>query len=387
MIGLITTGQPSRRRARARSSTCRRTGSGGRQVELLGGDPPDPLAVHRQPRGMGRRDHVPALGLERDQPCGRDRLDLGHDEQMRLLALGLAARAQRGRIEHVDHGVAMRDLHRRRVGVAIDASTSTRGASPRSRPPCRARRCRAARGARRCRSAAVRARSSHRAAYARPARRARATRRHHPRRRRRPTLAVPRAKLAPDGSTVEPPAAGLRVAGEPAAGPGAARQLRLVSPPVALTLDVVARILAETGRADDEDLEALGPGLVASPGAGRDAHHVPLLDLDDLVVELHPPAPAHDHVHLLLLLVRVAVREAIAGRDALVAEAGLLELERLGRQAELQVRRAVEVGADVLQILLEVPERERHGRDPTARSPRARRPRAPTRRRAPATRS
>src|SRR5205809_2919526 len=77
------------------------------------------------------------------------------------------------------------------------------------------------------------------------------------------------------------------------------------------------------------------------------------------------PAPAQDHVHLLLLLVRVAVRKAIAGRDALVAQAGLLELERLGRQTELQVRRAVESGPEVLQVLLEVPERERHGRNPT----------------------
>jgi len=92
-----------------------------------------------------------------------------------------------------------------------------------------------------------------------------------------------------------------------------------VSPPVALTLHIAARILAEIGRTDDEDLEALRPSLVASPRTGRDAHHVPLLDLDDLVVELHPPAPEHDHVDLLLLLVRVAVREAIAGRDALTS--------------------------------------------------------------------
>src|SRR5260370_23303099 len=137
--------------------------------------------------------------------------------------------------------------------------------------------------------------------------------------------------------------------------------LALATPPVALALDVFARSLAEIGRADDEDLEAPRPGLVASPRTGRDAHRVPLLELDDLVVELHPPAPAHDHVHLLLLLVRVAVRKAIAGRDALVAQAGLLELERGGRQAELQVRRAVKPRSDVLQVLLEVPERERHG--------------------------
>ena len=65
-----------------------------------------------------------------------------------------------------------------------------------------------------------------------------------------------------------------------------------------------------------------GPASYAAPRTGWDAHHVLLLDLDDLVVELHPPAPARDHVQLLLLLVRVAVREAEAGRDALVAEAG-----------------------------------------------------------------
>src|SRR5687767_2659260 len=139
----------------------------------------------------------------------------------------------------------------------------------------------------------------------------------------------------------------------------------LVSPPVALALDVFARSLPEIGSANDDDLEALRPGLVASPRAGRDAHRVPLLELDDLVVELHPPAPAHDHVHLLLLLMRVAVREAIVGRDALIAQAAVLELERLARVAELKVRRAVEVGPEILQILPEVPQRERHGRDPT----------------------
>src|SRR5436190_12996321 len=136
--------------------------------------------------------------------------------------------------------------------------------------------------------------------------------------------------------------------------------LALVRPPIALAFDVFARSLAEIGRADDDDLEALRPGLIASPCTGRDAHRVPLLELDDLVVELHPPASAQDHVHLLLRLVRVAVRKAIAGRDALIAQAGLLELERHGRQAELQVWRAVEPRAHVLQILLDVPERERH---------------------------
>ena len=45
-----------------------------------------------------------------------DRLDLGHD-QVRPLARD--QRAQRGAVEHVEHVAAMRDLHRRRVGVAV----------------------------------------------------------------------------------------------------------------------------------------------------------------------------------------------------------------------------------------------------------------------------
>src|SRR2546421_11627291 len=144
--------------------------------------------------------------------------------------------------------------------------------------------------------------------------------------------------------------------------PGSCRlRQRLVSPPIALAIDVFARILAEIGRADDEDLEALRPALVPSPRAGRDAHRVPFLELDDLVVDFHPPAPAQDHVHLLLRLVCVAVRKAIAARDTLVAQGGFLELQRLRRSAELQVLRAVKIRADVLQILLDVPERERHG--------------------------
>jgi len=134
-----------------------------------------------------------------------------------------------------------------------------------------------------------------------------------------------------------------------------------VSPPVAQAVDVVAGSRAEVGRADDQDLEPLRPCLVASPRTGWHAHGVPFPDVDDLVVDLHPPAPAHDHVDLLLRLVRVAVRKAVAGWDALVAQAGFPKLECRSCRAELQVRRAVEVRADVLQVLPDVPARERHG--------------------------
>jgi hypothetical protein len=85
------------------------------------------------------------------------------------------------------------------------------------------------------------------------------------------------------------------------------------------------------------------------------------LQSSDATTDVIPPDPAHDHIHLLLRPVRVAVRKAIAGRDALVAQRAFLELERLGRCAELEVRSAVELSAEVLQIVLDVPECERHG--------------------------
>jgi ADP-ribose pyrophosphatase YjhB (NUDIX family) len=144
------------------------------------------------------------------------------------------------------------------------------------------------------------------------------------------------------------------------------RPFSSVRPPVALPFDVVTPTRAEAGCSEHEQLEAVGAGFVASPRAGWNAHRVPEPDLDDLVVELHPPAPAHDDVDLLLLPVRVPVREAVPGRDALVAEAGPLERERVGGQAELQLRRTVEVGPDVLQVAPEVSVRERHARDPIA---------------------
>src|SRR4029077_3097408 len=84
-----------------------------------------------------------------------------------------------------------------------------------------------------------------------------------------------------------------------------------VSPPAAPTFHVCARIVSEIRRTEDEDLEAVRPALVGSPHGGGDEHHVQLLDVDDLVVELHAPAPAHDHIHLLLRLVRVTEGKAI----------------------------------------------------------------------------
>src|SRR4051794_35929847 len=120
-----------------------------------------------------------------------------------------------------------------------------------------------------------------------------------PIRRPRPTCTIMPAFLAPtiaSGPTV--PRAGCsetqRCRSRPSEGRGSRfvsrydltriRETVLVRPPVTLALDVFARSLAEIGRADDDDLETVRPGLIAPPCTGGDAHHIPLLELDDLVV-------------------------------------------------------------------------------------------------------
>ena len=123
ITGLITHGVPSAATAVANLVLAVAEAVRARlQAELLGDEPPDALAVHRQPRGARRRDDVQPVLLEREQLVRRDRLELGHDEQLRAgtRALGLEHRPQRRGVGHVDDGVALRDLHRGRAGVAVD---------------------------------------------------------------------------------------------------------------------------------------------------------------------------------------------------------------------------------------------------------------------------
>ena len=94
----------------------------GLEAELLGDEPPDALAVHRQPRGARRRHDVQPVAFELEKHVRGDRLELGDDEQLRARprALGLEHALQRGGVGHVDHRVALGHLHRGRVGVAVD---------------------------------------------------------------------------------------------------------------------------------------------------------------------------------------------------------------------------------------------------------------------------
>src|SRR4051794_33812502 len=79
---------------------------------------------------------------------------------------------------------------------------------------------------------------------------------------------------------------------------------RLIAGPVALDqLAIPAFGLAASG---GDDLEAVRARLEAARHLGRDANHIPLLDLDDLVVQLDATRAVDDRIDLLLDLVAVA---------------------------------------------------------------------------------
>ena len=86
------------------------------QPQLLGGEPADALAVHRQHGRTGGRHDTDPAGLRLGEHVGRDRLDLGDDH---VGALGGQQRTQRVGVEHVDDVRAVRDLHRRSTGVPV----------------------------------------------------------------------------------------------------------------------------------------------------------------------------------------------------------------------------------------------------------------------------
>ncbi len=142
----------------------------------------------------------------------------------------------------------------------------------------------------------------------------------------------------------------------------------LVGPPTPLAVDVDARVVAEIRCAEHEELETIRPCFEAAPHAGRHAYCVPLRDVDDVVVELHPAAAADEDENFLLDRVRVADREPVTGRQRLVAESSLLELERLCRRPELDARWAAQDRTDVLESL-DVLERERHCAPPRLDKP------------------
>ena len=79
---------------------------------------------------------------------------------------------------------------------------------------------------------------------------------------------------------------------------------RLIAGPV--TLDQFAVPAFGLAASGGDDLKAIRARLEAARHFGRDADHIPLLDLDDLVVELDAARAIDDRIDLLLDLVAVA---------------------------------------------------------------------------------
>src|SRR3954463_10700059 len=122
----------------------------------------------------------------------------------------------------------------------------------------------------------------------------------------------------------------------PATGGG---RRRLVAPPALLEVRVAG---AGVRRAERDELRAVGACLDPAHRLLRDADRVPLLQVDDLVVELHPCRAADEDEDLLLLVVRMPPGDPEVRRKALVADPRVLELERDAAHPELDVRRKPE---------------------------------------------
>ena len=95
-----------------RRETIRRS----RQPQGLGGKPANPLPVHRQHRGPRGGHHAVAFLFQFEQHVGRNGFDLRNDI-IRLLSLDDLP--QPGPVQHRNHVRPVRDLHGRRVRIAI----------------------------------------------------------------------------------------------------------------------------------------------------------------------------------------------------------------------------------------------------------------------------
>src|SRR4051794_22117960 len=87
------------------------------------------------------------------------------------------------------------------------------------------------------------------------------------------------------------------------------------------------------GAADGDHLQPVGTGLESAHDMRRDAHDVPLAQLDRLVVEPDPSRTAEHHIGLLLHPVAVPAGGTAAGGVAEVADSELLGIEKLAREA------------------------------------------------------
>src|SRR3954469_3396803 len=90
------------------------------------------------------------------------------------------------------------------------------------------------------------------------------------------------------------------------------------------------------GAADGDQLEAVRAGAEGSRRLRSHAHHVPLTQVQHLVIDQDLPGSAHDHVGLLLLAVPMAALALVVRRVAPVADPEVAGVEVLTAEASLQ---------------------------------------------------
>src|SRR3954462_9977870 len=86
-------------------------------------------------------------------------------------------------------------------------------------------------------------------------------------------------------------------------------------------------------RPEGEQLQALRPGLEGARRRGRDANGVPRADVEEALVELHPPVAAENDVDLLGFGMAMGERTAHPRPQAEVGDSGALGMEHLARDA------------------------------------------------------
>src|SRR6185436_8842158 len=127
--------------------------------------------------------------------------------------------------------------------------------------------------------------------------------------------------------------------------------LSSIAPPAVLHVGVAR---PRVGRPDREQLGALGAALEAAHRVPVYAQRVEGPQLDDLVLDPRQQAPADHDVDLFLVLVPVSEGDAEVRRDALVADALLLELQGHARHPRLDLALEPEVRRLVLDVVLQV---------------------------------
>jgi hypothetical protein len=96
---------------------------------------------------------------------------------------------------------------------------------------------------------------------------------------------------------------------------------------------------------------ALRSPLGAAPDSAAETDDVSLPQVEDLVVDLDPSAPAEDDVDLLLVAMPVAELHAEAGHRGLARDGDDLALERSPAEARLEPRREPEPRRRVLAVV------------------------------------